>query len=60
MLLESTPGKVVSAVALGTPVIGALLGGSLVALFSQGDNIILVKGQELQVVLKKDLQLTVN
>ena len=60
MLLESQTGKVITVATLGSPVIGTLIGGSLVALFSEGDNISLYKGQELQVVLKTDIQLTVN
>lgn len=59
-LLESSQGRIVSIAALGTPVIGTLVAGTLTALFSQGDNITLTKGQELQILLKKDLQLTVN
>ena len=59
-LLETTQGKAISVIGLGTPVIGALVTGSLIALFSQGDNIMLNQGQELQIVLKKDIQLTVN
>ena len=59
-LLETTQGKTISVIGLGTPVIGALVTGSLIALFSQGDNIMLNQGQELQIVLKKDIQLTVN
>ncbi len=60
MLLESQVGKVITAVTLGSPLIGTLIGGSLVALFSHGDNISLYKGQELQILLKKELQLTIN
>lgn len=60
MLLESKYGKVISVVTLGTPVVGALISGSLIALFSQGDNITLNQGQELQIVLRKDIQLSVN
>ncbi len=59
-LLDSTNGKVISVVALGSPVVGTLVAGSLIALFSQGDNITLTRGQELQIVLKKDIQLTIN
>ncbi|GEM_PF-2014246 len=60
MLLESQAGKVITVATLGSPVIGTLIGGSLIALFSRGDNVALYKGQELQVVLKTDIQLTVN
>ncbi len=60
MLLESEPGRVISVITLGTPVIGTLVSGSLIALCSQGDNISLNQGQELQILLKKDLQLSVN
>ena len=59
-LLGNPTGKAVSVVTLGTPVLGTLVAGSLTALFSYGDNITLSRGQELQVVLKKDIQLTVN
>ena len=59
-LLDTTKGKIASVVTLGTPVVGTLVTGSLIALFSQGDNISLIKGQELQIVLKKDIQLNLN
>ncbi len=59
-LLDTTQGKLVSVVTLGTPVVGTLVTGSLIALFSQGDNVSLSRGQELQVVLKKDIQLNLN
>lgn len=59
-LLDNPTGKAVSVVTLGTPVLGTLVAGSLTALFSYGDNITLSRGQELQIVLKKDIQLTVN
>ena len=59
-LLDSTAGKAVSVATLGTPVVGTLVAGSLIALFSYGDNITLARGQELQIVLKKDIQLTIN
>ncbi len=59
-LLDSNTGKAISVATLGTPVIGTLVAGSLTALFSYGDNITLTKGQELQIVLKKDIQLTIN
>jgi len=59
-LLDSTTGKAISVVTLGTPVVGTLVAGSLIALFSYGDNITLARGQELQIVLKKDIQLTIN
>ena len=60
MLLESEYGKAISVVTLGTPVVGTLISGSLIALFSQGDNITLNQGQELQIVLQKDIQLSIN
>ena len=60
MLLDTQPGKIISVATLGTPVIGTLVAGSLLALFSQGDNITLNQGQELQIVLKKDIELTAN
>lgn len=59
-LLDSNAGKAISVATLGTPVLGTLVAGSLTALFSYGDNITLTRGQELQIVLKKDIQLTVN
>ena len=59
-LLDTSQGKLVSVATLGTPVVGALVAGSLIALFSQGDNITLTKGQELQIILKKDIQLNLN
>ncbi|MBI3591660.1 MAG: hypothetical protein HY094_09835 [Candidatus Melainabacteria bacterium] len=60
MLLDSSQGRIISVATLGTPVIGTLIAGTLTALFSQGDNITLNRGQELQIVLQKDLQLTVD
>ena len=59
-LINNPQGRVITVATLGTPVIGTLVAGTLTALFSQGDNISLSRGQELQIVLQKDLQLTVN
>ncbi len=50
-LLRSDAGKVVSVATFGAPVVGTLLGGSIVALFSHGDAASLERGQELQIML---------
>ncbi len=47
----------VISVKLGSSIVKGLISGNLVALFSQGDNITLNRGQELQVVLKSDLNI---
>ncbi|OGI19188.1 MAG: hypothetical protein A3B68_05715 [Candidatus Melainabacteria bacterium RIFCSPHIGHO2_02_FULL_34_12] len=57
---ENPAARIVIIATLGTPAIGTLIGGSLIALFSQGDNITIPKGQELQIVLRKDIQLKLN
>ena len=45
---------------LGPSLIGSLLTGKLYALFSQNDTNTLNKGQELQIVLQRNVQLTAN
>ena len=45
---------------LGPPLIGSLLTGKLYALFTESDSVTLNKGQELQIVLQRNLQLTAN
>ncbi len=45
---------------LGLSLIDSLLTGKLYALFSQGDTTTLNKGQELQIVLQRNVQLTAN
>ena len=57
-LLGSDTGKVVSVATLGLPVVGTLLGGSVMALFSHGDDASVYKGQELQIVLTTNTDLS--
>lgn len=45
---------------LGAPVVATALGSSAIALFSQGDNVSLAPGQELEVLLTNDLGLQIN
>ncbi|MBZ0186094.1 MAG: TrbI/VirB10 family protein [Candidatus Obscuribacterales bacterium] len=45
---------------LGAPVVATALGSSAIALFSQGDNVSLGPGQELEVLLTNDLGLQIN
>lgn len=45
---------------LGAPVIATALGSSAIALFSQGDNVSLGPGQEIEVLLTNDLGLQIN
>lgn len=59
-LIDITKVKMISIDTFGTPVIGTLVAGPLIALFSEGDNITLGRGQELQIVLKRDIQLGIN
>lgn len=54
------PAKTISAKNLGFSLVNKLVSGSLLALFSEGDNISLHKGQELQIVLKNDINLDPN
>ena len=56
-LLSSDTGKAVSIATLGLPVAGTLIGGSLVALFSKGDSATVAKGQELQIMVTKNIDL---
>ncbi len=53
-LLSTNTGKVVSVATLGLPVVGTLLGGSVVALFSHGDSALVSRGDELQIVLTQN------
>ena len=45
---------------LGAPAVAAALGGGAIALFRSGDNVNLVPGQELEVLLTNDLGLQLN
>ncbi|MCB9468702.1 MAG: TrbI/VirB10 family protein [Candidatus Obscuribacterales bacterium] len=45
---------------LGAPVVATALGSSAIAIFSQGDNVSLAPGQELEVLLTNDLGLQIN
>ncbi|MDZ4834494.1 MAG: hypothetical protein SGJ27_12015 [Candidatus Melainabacteria bacterium] len=45
---------------LGAPVIATAIGTSAIALFSQGDNVSLGPGQEIEVLLTNDLGLQIN
>ena len=45
---------------LGAPVVATALGSSAIALFSQGDNVSLGPGQEIEVLLTNDLGLQIN
>ncbi len=58
----STKGALVAAniATLGAPVIATALGSSAIALFSQGDNVSLGPGQEIEVLLTNDLGLQIN
>jgi len=56
-LLSSDTGKAVSIVTLGLPVAGSLIGGSVIALFSKGDSATVELGQELQIVITKNIDL---
>lgn len=53
-LLDSDTGKAISIATLGVPVVGSLMGGTAIALFSKGDAAELSKGQELQIVLTRN------
>ena len=57
-LLSTNTGKAVSIATLGLPVAGSLIGGSVIALFSKGDSATVEKGQELQIIITKDVDLT--
>ncbi len=58
----STKGALVAAniATLGAPVIATAIGSSAIALFSQGDNVSLSPGQEIEVLLTNDLGLQIN
>ncbi len=56
-LLDSTAGKAVSIATAGVPVVGTLLAGSVIALFSRGDGASVYKGQELQIVITQNTDL---
>lgn len=56
-LLSSGAGKAVSIATLGAPVLGTLLGGSVIALFAKGDAATVYKGQELQIVITQNTDL---
>ena len=45
---------------LGAPAVAAALGGGAIALFRSGDNVNLIPGQELEVLLTNDLGLQLN
>jgi hypothetical protein len=42
---------------LGLPVAGSLLGGSVIALFSRGDSAAIDKGQELQIMITRNVDI---
>jgi len=58
----STKGALVAAniATLGAPVVATAIGSSAIALFSQGDNVSLGPGQEIEVLLTNDLGLQIN
>jgi hypothetical protein len=56
-LLSSNTGKAVSIATLGVPVVGTMIGGSAIALFSRGDAAAVTEGQELQIVLTQNTNL---
>lgn len=56
-LLSSNTGKAVSIATLGVPVVGTMIGGSAIALFSRGDGAAVLEGQELQIVLTQNTNL---
>lgn len=45
---------------LGAPAVATMIGGSAVALFRSGDNVSLMPGQEIEVLLTNDLGLQIN
>lgn len=59
-LLDSSAGKAASIATVGIPVAGTLLAGTVIALFSHGDTASVYKGQELQIVVTKDIALDIN
>jgi hypothetical protein len=56
-LLSSGTGRAVSIATLGVPVVGTMIGGSAIALFSRGDGAAVTAGQELQIVLTQNTNL---
>lgn len=58
-LLSTDTGKIVSVATLGVPVIGTLIGGTAIALFSHGDSASVSEGQELQIVLTRNTDLAI-
>lgn len=58
----STKGALIAAniATLGAPVVATAIGSSAIALFSQGDNVSLGPGQEIEVLLTNDLGLQIN
>lgn len=56
-LLDSTTGKVVSVATVGVPVVGSLVAGSMIALFSHGDAASVYPGQELQIIITRNTDL---
>lgn len=56
-LLSTKTGQVVSVATLGLPVAGSLLGGSVIALFSRGDSAAIDKGQELQIMITRNVDI---
>jgi hypothetical protein len=58
-LLGTDTGKIVSVATLGVPVVGTLLGGTVVALFSHGDDASVTKGQELQIIITRNTDLSI-
>ena len=58
-LLSSDTGKVISVATLGLPIVGTLLGGSVRALFLHGDDASVYEGQELQIMLTTNTDLSI-
>jgi hypothetical protein len=58
-LLGTETGRNVSIATLGIPVAGTLVAGTVVALFSDGDDASVYKGQELQILVNRDLDLKI-
>ncbi len=58
-LLSSDTGKAVSVATLGIPVVGTMLGGSVIALFSHGDAAAVNAGQELQIILTQNTDMAI-
>ena len=57
-LLSTDAGKIASVATLGLPVMGTLIGGTVVALFSEGDSASCFRGQELQIMISKQTNVT--